>query len=89
MANRKTNLPTVHINTSGLLTIEQMSKAMRHAAAKGNKCNAVGDCRKPPRHLLCYRIGAFRSCFLLACEQHARAASEQSGIEITRAPEER
>jgi hypothetical protein len=83
MVNRKTKSPAVRINTRGLLAIEQMSKAMRHASAKANKCNAVGDCRNSPRHLLRYRIGAFRSCFLLACDQHAWAASDQSGIEIT------
>jgi hypothetical protein len=34
-------------------------------------------------HLLRYRIGVSRSPLLLACDQHAKTAFDQSGIEIT------
>jgi len=75
MANRKTN-PAFLINTRGFVTIEQISKAMRHASAKANKCNAVGDFAIP--HGICGATASEHSgvgfCWLAI--RHAQATSK-------------
>jgi len=61
--------------------ISRMHSSVQRAWAKHGACNVAGECKQEPMIMIFYRGGKSND-FRIACEEHGKAVSAETEIEI-------